>query len=67
MSILTVESMAQAAADYSGIEQTIYQRNNGALVFCAKGNKAGFFMTLQRDESITYIKTIRPSYWPKEA
>lgn len=58
--VLDVEPLAQAAADYSGIEQTIYQRKDGSYIFCAKGNFNGLKMALKPNEQVTYIKSIPP-------
>jgi hypothetical protein len=61
-----VDTMAQQAADYSGLEQTIYRRGNGGYIFCAKGNFFGLKQALNPNEQVQYIKTIKPSNWPKE-
>lgn len=60
------KSMAQQAADISGMPQTVYQRKDGSFIFCAKGNVEGLKMALKPNESIGYIATINPSAWPKE-
>lgn len=61
------KSMAQQAADISGLPQTIYQRADGSFLFCAKGNVQGLKMVLKPNERIGYITTVNPSTWPKES
>jgi hypothetical protein len=60
------QNIVQTAADYSGLEQEVYQRRDGSLLYCAKGNRAGLDMVLQQGEPIKRITTIKPSYWPKD-
>jgi hypothetical protein len=59
-------NMAQQAADYSGLEQTVYSRADGSYIFCAKGNFEGLKMALRPNEQVGYVGSVKPSYWPKE-
>jgi hypothetical protein len=59
-------SMAQQAADYSNLPQTLYRRKDGSYIFCAKGNFEGLKMALHVNEQVQYVTTINPSSWPKE-
>lgn len=61
-----VDAMAQQAADYSGKPQVLYRRSNGGFIFCAEGNFFGLRQALNVNEQVSYIKIIKPSYWPKE-
>lgn len=61
-----VDAMAQSAADMSNQSQQIYQRHNGSFIYCAKGNFEGLKMALKPNEQVRYIKTVHPSYWPKD-
>lgn len=61
-----VISMAQAAADYSNTEQTIYKRKNGSYIYCAKGNFNALKAMFDSSEQVVYVGSVKPSYWPKE-
>lgn len=61
-----MDTLIQETADRSNAPQEVYQRKNGTIVYCAKGMITEVKRCLPANEQLRYLRTVKPSTWPKD-